>query len=128
VFDNGRELSPAELTKLFKAARLGFGRLRNDHLVPVDSHAMLRRMLANLIGIFQAAEDRASLTWVLRLRTCIPGAPVSEFGHLAKVLAATGRFADAAAVEAQLGACITLDDQQRAAHVQRAAALRARLN
>lgn len=65
-------------------------------LQPVGTHAILGRMLANLRATFAASGDRCSLAWVLRMRTRIPGIPTEERAELASVLAADGRFVDAA--------------------------------
>jgi regulator of sirC expression with transglutaminase-like and TPR domain len=68
----------------------------DSFLAPVGTHAILARMLANLRAIFLATSDRASLLWVLRLRSAIPTVPAEERGELASTLAAVGRFREAA--------------------------------
>lgn len=65
-------------------------------LDPVGPTAILGRMLANLRGIFASTGDRRSLQWVLRLRLAIPGVPPEERAELAALLAAGGRFGEAA--------------------------------
>ena len=65
-------------------------------LEPVGTHAILRRALANLRGIYAGRGDREGLSWVLRLRSLWPDAPASERRELASVLGARGRFDEAA--------------------------------
>lgn len=65
-------------------------------LAPVGNHRILARLLANLREIFLANNDRASLVWVLRLRSSIPTVPIDERGELASALAAIGRIHEAA--------------------------------
>jgi len=55
-------------------------------------------VLANLRRLFAASHDLHGLAWVLALRTGIPGVPSTERMERATVLAALGRF-DEAAVE-----------------------------
>lgn len=74
------------------------------YLDPVGPTAILGRMLANLRGIFTASGDRRSLQWVLRLRLGIPGVPPEERAELAALLAAGGRFGEAADELGQLAA------------------------
>jgi regulator of sirC expression with transglutaminase-like and TPR domain len=69
----------------------------SSFLDPVPSRAILIRVLANLKAAHRARNDRTGLIWVLRLRAGIPGVPIDERRELASVLAADGRFIDAAA-------------------------------
>ncbi len=95
-------------------------------LEPVDTPAILGRMLANLRSTFAAGGNREALTWVLRLRVLIPGVPAEERAELASVLASDGRFAMAARefdlLAGELGG--GLGEEYR----RTAARLRARLN
>lgn len=68
------------------------------YLEPVGTDLMLSRMLANLRSVFLSRGDRASLVWVLRLRTVLPGSSAEDRADLAAALASVGRF-DEAAVE-----------------------------
>jgi regulator of sirC expression with transglutaminase-like and TPR domain len=97
------------------------------YLEAADHRAIVSRLLANLRAIYRSRRDRRELEWVLRLRTAIPGTPVSERRELASVLAADGRFSDAAA---ELEATAATADDAAVATELRAAAtrLRARLN
>jgi regulator of sirC expression with transglutaminase-like and TPR domain len=95
-------------------------------LEPVDAHAIVARLLANLRATFVARGDRTALAWTLRLRTLVPGIPAEERAELATVLAARGQFAAAAGefdlLAAQLGGELG-DEYHRSA-----TRLRARLN
>ncbi|MCC5950474.1 MAG: transglutaminase family protein [Acidimicrobiia bacterium] len=126
-FHGGGELTLDDLRQRAMAAPTPGG-LCAAHLLPADPEQILNRMLANLISVFQAAEDRAGLLWVVRLRTCLPGASTESFGQLARVLASVGRFLEAAAVEEQLASVGGAADREPDHHRQRAAALRARTN
>jgi hypothetical protein len=97
-----------------------------SYLEPVDTPAIIGRMLANLLTTYASRGDRQALTWVLRLRTLLPRAAPEERAELASVLASDGRFRDAAdefdRLARQLGGA--LGDEYR----QSADRLRARLN
>jgi regulator of sirC expression with transglutaminase-like and TPR domain len=96
-------------------------------LTPVGTWAVLARLLANLKSIAASRGDRSMLRWVLRLRIAVPGIPLAERRELASVLAADGRFVEAAEVldrVAELAASPSdADEAARAATL-----LRARLN
>ena len=57
-----------------------------------DHHDILRRVLANLHGIFLQNRDAASLAWVLELRAALPGSTSDEHRELARVHAARGDY------------------------------------
>jgi regulator of sirC expression with transglutaminase-like and TPR domain len=63
---------------------------------PIGSFAIVARLLANLKAIHLARRDRDALARVLELRVEVPGVPCEERRELASVLAAAGRFDDAA--------------------------------
>ena len=67
-----------------------------SYLDPVGPRAILGRMLNKLRGIYARGADAASLAWVLRLRQAIPGTPPEEQADLGRVLAAAGRYREAA--------------------------------
>jgi hypothetical protein len=58
--------------------------------------AILARMLANLKQSYADRRDPASLIWVSRLRSAIPGVATGEMADLAKQLVNMGRFGEAA--------------------------------
>lgn len=94
-------------------------------LEPVGPRAIVTRMLANLKATFARRRERDSLLWVIRLRTLVPGVPPAERRELASVLAADGRFVEAAV---ELEDMADLDPSQRDALRAAARRLRARLN
>ncbi|MHB8466709.1 MAG: SirB1 family protein [Acidimicrobiales bacterium] len=67
-----------------------------DLLDPIGAHAVLARVLANLRRLFADSQDLVSLDWVLELRASIPGVPQRERAERAAVLAALGRYDEAA--------------------------------
>lgn len=95
-------------------------------LAPVGNLAILARVLRNLRGVFEARGDRANLEWVLRLRGVMPDVSPEERSQLATVLAASGRFGEAAAELERLGD--HLGGDLGAAYRGSARLLRARLN
>lgn len=112
---------------------LAFRRVQGDDAIfeprflePVGAHAILARLLANLRAVFSASGARASLAWVLRLRTLVPGVPVDEHAELAGVLAGLGDFAGAAVEFQQAAALVGGELAQR--YEVAAERLRARLN
>ncbi len=98
-----------------------------SYLEPVGTFSIVARVLSNLRAVFAAdPARRADLAWVLRLRTLVPGVPLEERAELAAVLAATGRFAEAAAEYERVGGVLGGDlgtEYHRSAEL-----LRARLN
>jgi regulator of sirC expression with transglutaminase-like and TPR domain len=88
-------------------------------LEPTAPQALLARMLANLAGSYRRLGDRRALTTVLELRSCLPAAGETEVRELALLLAAGGRYREAADRFEALGS----DDDELAAR-----RLRARLN
>lgn len=95
-FARGARLDAAACVEAFHAVH-GADTVFDPHfLEPVGAAAILGRMLANLRGIFAASGDRRSLQWVLRLRLAVPGVPAEERAELAALLAAGGRFGEAA--------------------------------
>lgn len=102
---------------------------------PFDPAAMLRpatnreivfRFLTNLKQTYTASQDRDALLWVLRLRTLVPGTPLSESAQLAGVLASSGRASEAADLLDELALRLPADAAERAQ--RKARMLRATLN
>ena len=95
-FARGRVLDAAGCEAAFH--RVHGARVPFDpaYLEPVDAHAIVGRVLANLRANFTHRGDREALAWTLRLRTLVPGIPIEERADLASVLAARGQFAAAA--------------------------------
>ena len=89
---------------------------------PVD---IVRRVLANLHHAYVQAADRPGLIRVLQLQSRLPGAGVVESRGLAQLLAADGRFDEAAEVHEGLA---EVDPDPGQDHRAMALRLRARLN
>lgn len=123
----GELLDTAGCIRAFRRVQAGPVRFDPSWLAPVGSFAVLGRMLANLKSIFLAREDRASLAWCLELRSMVPGIE-SERDEYAAVLAATGRFGEAALVHEALASEAERAGGDGDEHRRRAALLRARLN
>lgn len=92
---------------------------QDSFLDPVDTPAIITRMLANLASSYRRAGDRTGLCWALGLRLRLPGATDREHRELALVLGAAGRYDEAAVA---LEATGEVRDQRAAAR------MRARLN
>jgi regulator of sirC expression with transglutaminase-like and TPR domain len=67
------------------------------YLAPVGSHAILSRMLANLVRSF-VTRDPAAAVWALRLRLRIPDVSAAERREAAALLGTLGQFEEAAEV------------------------------
>jgi regulator of sirC expression with transglutaminase-like and TPR domain len=67
-------------------------------LEPVGRRAIVARMLANLETGATLRSDRATLAWVLRLRTRLPEVDAGAARKLAAVLSSSGRYDEAAGV------------------------------
>jgi regulator of sirC expression with transglutaminase-like and TPR domain len=118
-FSGGVELDRAGCERRFRAIQGPGATFDPGFLEPTPEPAILARMLANLRAIHARSGDRGALADVLVLITRLPGSGDDERRQLAAVLAAQGRFGEAAAVHDDLGG----DDDGR-----QAARLRARLN
>ena len=95
------------------------------HLAPVSNTAILLRVLNNLRGAYLLRGDRSGMLTALRLQRAMPGANLAARRELAGVLAADGRFLEAAEEHEQIAA---LDQSSSAENLGAAARLRARLN
>lgn len=130
-FTEGRLLDAASCARLFRQVHGPAAQLDPSFLEPVSRVAILARILANLRGIFSERNDRASLRWVLHLRTLLPSAGPVEHAEHAEVLAATGELLAAADTYERVAAMIEdgVPDSPDAASARDAAhRLRARLN
>jgi regulator of sirC expression with transglutaminase-like and TPR domain len=129
-FDGGTALDRAGCSAIYRRLAGPDAQLDPSALLPIGPFAVAARMLANLQRVHHARRDRHSLAWVLRLRSSVPGVPMTERRLLASTLAADGRFAEAAT---ELDALTTLaaeagDDDLAEESAQGATRLRARLN
>ena len=125
-FSGGVTLDRDGCEALFRAAAQPDATFRPGFLEPVRNRAVIARILANLKRSYAMRRDLTNLSWVLRLRAAVPGVPPTERRALAKVLAASGRFVDAASeFEALAG---TEEGEQATRDRAAASRLRARLN
>ena len=124
-FEQGRVVSRLECEARFAAVQGPDAPFQDSFLEPIGPRALLTRMLANLRQIHAVSSDGRSLERVLRLRTAIPGATPRDRLDLADVLAARGRFGEAASA---LDAVAPLVDDGADRLRARATLLRARLN
>ncbi|MGI8662671.1 MAG: transglutaminase family protein [Acidimicrobiales bacterium] len=95
-FDGGVALDRDGCEAIYRNITGADARLDDAALQPIGAFAVAARMLANLQRVHHARRDRRSLAWVLRLRSHVPGVPITERRLLASTLAADGRFAEAA--------------------------------
>lgn len=125
-YHGGAVLDRRGCVALFESAHGRETPFREAYLEPIGSLAITARMLANLGNVFVSRGDRRSLTWVLRLRTLLPGSPAEEQVDLAAALASVGRFGDAATEYEQ--AAVRLGGTLGQEYGRSASRLRARLN
>ena len=125
-FDGGRSLGVDECIARFHASQGAGSAFDISHLDAVGAPTVVARILGNLRAIHITNRDARSLEWVLRLRALLPGTSIRDRAERAGVLAAMGRYVDAATVLEQLVPEATgpVADQL----VGQARKLRARLN
>ena len=127
AYHGGVVLDRAGCVEVFHRVH-GPGAMFHDaYLEPVGTLDIVARMLANLRNAFVSRGDRVALTWVLRLRTFLPGSPAEDQVDLATALASLGRFGGRGLrVRAGRGARLggTLGEE----YGRNASRLRARLN
>lgn len=125
-FAGGALLDLEGCARAFRSVHGDDAEFRPSFVEPFGAFAIVARMLANLLPLFAAKNDRASLAWVLRLRTLVPGVPDEERAELAAVLAAAGRFHESACEYDNLATCLggDLGSEYR----NNASRMRARLN
>lgn len=126
AFDGGRLLDSEGCAALLATLGAAPGGFDPAWLEPVSGFEILARVLANLRAIHQQQGDRGALARVLRLRSRVPGVPLDERRHLARVLASVGQFPQAANELEQLAALVP-EPAQAELRIQ-ANALRARSN
>jgi regulator of sirC expression with transglutaminase-like and TPR domain len=125
-FHHGEILDRDGCLRVFQAVQGPDATFDDSCLQTIGPNGIAARMLANLRNVFVGQGDRGSLTWVLRLRTLLPGSPAEEQVDLASALAAVGRFSDAASQYE--GAADRLGGTLGQEYRRTAARLRARLN
>ena len=98
-----------------------------SYLAPVDSAAILGRMLSNLVATYMSRSPKDAV-WALQLRTAIRALPAAERREAAVLLGELGRFQDAATALARLAEQHPSDGGLRKEALAMAARLRARAN
>ena len=124
-FEGGRLLDRAGCVERFRALHGPGAPFQAAYLDPVGPRAILARILNNLKSVYAARGDVNALSWVFDLRMALPGASPLEGREWARVLAATGRFVEAAD---ELEALAHLLPEHEEALLSEAFAFRARLN
>ena len=125
-FEGGRTLTVEECEARFHDVHGPDAPFHPSLLEPADAPAIVARILANLRQVHLSRRDSNALEWVLRLRGLLPTATIEERAERAGVLAALGRFDEAADVLDAL-APEAGDDRERQL-LGKARQLRARLN
>jgi regulator of sirC expression with transglutaminase-like and TPR domain len=95
-FGGGVRLDAAGCRDRFRQLHPAGTAFAHGYLEPVPSVRIVTRILGNLTNVYLQRTDLANLTWVLRLRTFLPGARPEERRQLAGVLANRGVFWEAA--------------------------------
>jgi regulator of sirC expression with transglutaminase-like and TPR domain len=124
AFDGGRPLDADGCRRLFRRLH-GDADFSDGYLSPTPGLDVVVRVLNTLRAANLRRGDRDGLANVLRLQAELPGAGVAERRQLAGVLAAAGRFVEAAALYDRL---VVEDPVREDDHAQAAARLRANLN
>jgi regulator of sirC expression with transglutaminase-like and TPR domain len=96
AFDGGRLLDVDGCRRRFNELAGPGAPWSTDLLAPVGPRDVVSRVLANLRALFAQSQDIRRLDWVLELRLAIPGVPERERAERASVLAALGRYDEAA--------------------------------
>jgi regulator of sirC expression with transglutaminase-like and TPR domain len=126
-FEQGRLLDSDGCRRQYHAVVGDDAPWDGSFLAPVGAHVILARILGNLRQLYAAADDLAGLSWVLRLRTAVPGVDPDEHLQLAGVLSALGRYDEAARALDELARTAPEAEQANALR-GKAVQLRARLN
>jgi len=124
-FDQGRRLDRAGCVERFRALHGPNVPFLPSYLETVGPLAILGRILNNLKSVYTGRGDIVALSWVFDLRMALPGASPLERREWARVLAATGRFLEAAG---QMEDLVDLVPEQEEALLSEAFAFRSRLN
>lgn len=124
-FASGRFMDRAGCIERFHAVNGAAAPFQPSYLDPVGPRAILARVLNNLKSVYAARGEIAALSWVFDLRMALPGASPIEGREWARVLGATGRFAEAAV---ELEALAHLLPEWEEELLSEAFAFRSRLN
>jgi len=124
-FDGGRCMDPDDCRRLFHVLHGAGAAFSETYLEPTGPVDIVMRVLNNLRVARLRRGDRQGLADVLRLQVALPGAGLGDRRQLAGVLAADGRFLEAAAIHEEL---VEEDHARAAEHRSAAVRLRANLN
>lgn len=125
AFDGGRSFGPDGARELFWRLHGPGTTFEPVYLAPTSSTMIVMRVLNNLRGAYLRRGDRSGLAVALRLQAALPGRAETARRELAGVLAADGRFLEAAEVHEDLARAGTADADE---HINAATRLRARMN
>ena len=125
-YERGRRLSLDECEARFRLVYGAEAPFDESLLEVAAPHAIVARVLANLRQVHLSRRDSASLEWVLRLRSLLPGATLEERAERAGVLAALGRYPEAAGLLEELARGAPEATASRL--LKKARAFRARMN
>jgi regulator of sirC expression with transglutaminase-like and TPR domain len=102
AFSGGRRLDRAACAELLRGVAGVDVHLFDSYLAPVGPRAIVVRMLANLDQSFRSRDDKGGLHWVTRLRSGIPGQPLTDMIALADTFTRLGYVDEAAALLEEL--------------------------
>ena len=125
AFDGGRSVDADGARALFHRLHGADTTFEATYLAPTSATMVVMRVLNNLRGAHLRRGDRHGLATTLRLQAALPGSATAARRELAGVLAADGRFLEAAQVHESLARDDAGDAEQ---HARTATRLRARLN
>lgn len=124
-FRGGAPMDPTACRALFERLHGPRARFTDGMLAPSPTRQIVTRVLANLRHSYVLESNRAGLVRVVQLQARLPGAGLEERRALAELLAADGRFDEAARLHQELS---HLDPDPSQDHAGRALRLLARLN
>jgi regulator of sirC expression with transglutaminase-like and TPR domain len=83
----GRVLTEGECVVWFHRSHPAGAIWQRSFLHPVDNVALLTRMLANLVPIYQRNRDFAGIRWMMQLRCALPNATRADDDAFARLMA-----------------------------------------
>lgn len=95
-FNGGRALTQRQLEDLVRVGTGGRLEFRRAMLRPSPTPAVIRRLLNNLTRDFRAQGDVENALWTIELKALLPHVPVGDHRDRGELLAAGGRFDEAA--------------------------------
>lgn len=95
-FNGGEVLSQRQLEDLVRVGSAGRIEYRRAMLRPAPTPTVIRRLLNNLTRDFRAQGDVENALWTVELKALLPHVPASDHRDRGELLAAGGRFDEAA--------------------------------